>query len=250
VMSVLSQTASHVVRRVLGSCALTVRSGPNRGMKRIVGAGIHQCWLGAYEREKQAAIAKVVRPGMTLYDVGAHAGFYTLLFSRLTGNAGRVYAFEPCPFGLRYLLEHVRLNDLQNVKVIQAAVADTANLEPMSIGMDSYQNRLSATARTPLLVPTLSLDSFGGSPPDLIKIDVEGAEARVLEGSQRILRDVRPAVFLALHGEDQRRQCAAILRDSGYELQTLDGAPITGPITTDEVVALSPGRQVHEVSVG
>ena len=63
-------------------------------MRSIIGAGIHQCWLGTYEAEKQRAIAKLVRPGMTLYDVGAHSGFYTLLFSRLTGTRGMVYSLD------------------------------------------------------------------------------------------------------------------------------------------------------------
>ena len=115
----------------------------------------------------------------------------------------------------------------------------------MSIDFDSDQNRLTSPEQTPLLVPTVSLDGFEGPPPDLIKIDVEGAEARVLRGCRRILSDFRPVLFLALHGDDQRTQCARILRDCGYKLCTLDGAGIEGTVSVDEVIALLGGPDVR-----
>jgi len=98
------QLASHVIHAALGRFTLKVRGGPNKGMRWIVDAGVHRCWLGTYESEKQTAIVKIARPGMTFYDIGAHAGFYTLLFSRLAGTDGGVYAFEPCPESVRFLL--------------------------------------------------------------------------------------------------------------------------------------------------
>lgn len=79
--------ASRLARAILSPFPVRVRSGSNRGMTWIVGAGIHRCWLGTYESEKQNAIARFISAGMTLYDVGAHSGFYTLLFSRLHGSA-------------------------------------------------------------------------------------------------------------------------------------------------------------------
>jgi predicted methyltransferase len=64
--------------------------GPNRGLKWVVGAGNHSCWLGTYERVIAKSIAARVKPGMTVFDVGAHAGYYTLMLSRLVGHQGRV----------------------------------------------------------------------------------------------------------------------------------------------------------------
>ena len=210
-------------------------------MKWIVGAGIHQCWLGTYEVEKQRAIAKLVQPGMTFYDVGAHSGFYTLLFSRLTGAEGMVYSFEPCAQNVGFLLRHIQLNALSNVRIVQAALADTPGLYPMSVDYNSYTNRLCAEEQTPLLVPTITLDAFEARPPDLIKIDVEGAEGKVLRGASRILSKGRPALFIALHGEEQRQECAVLLRAVDYGLYALDGNQIEGPILTDEIVALPMG---------
>jgi len=70
-----SAIASRLIHLVLDPLPLTVRAGPNRGVKWFVGAGVHSCWLGTYESGKQIASAKVIRRGMTLYDVGAHSGF-------------------------------------------------------------------------------------------------------------------------------------------------------------------------------
>ncbi len=63
------------------SAVVTVRSGINRGRKWIVGSNTHGCWLGHYERQKQELIGRLVKPGMTVFDVGANAGFYTLALS-------------------------------------------------------------------------------------------------------------------------------------------------------------------------
>src|SRR5574341_2129532 len=72
-----------------------VLSGTNRGMKWEVGASTHGCWLGFYEKDKQELIARLVKPGMRAFDIGANAGFYTLALSRLVGDHGKVWAFEP-----------------------------------------------------------------------------------------------------------------------------------------------------------
>ena len=64
---------------------------------------------------------------MTVYDVGAQAGFYTLMVSRIVGDSGQVFAFEPSVREARYLIEHVRLNQLRNVRIVQAAVGSQGN---------------------------------------------------------------------------------------------------------------------------
>jgi protein-L-isoaspartate O-methyltransferase len=108
------------------SAVMHIRHGPARGMRWISGSATHGCWLGTYELAKQALVARLVRPGMTVYDIGAQAGFYTLIFSRLVGPSGHVIAFEPCVSELGYLLAHVKLNALTNIRVVQAAVGGDA----------------------------------------------------------------------------------------------------------------------------
>jgi len=119
-------------RALPAGTVMNIRRGPTRRMKWIAGSAIHGCWLGTYQLDKQVALQRFVQPGLTVYDIGPQAGFYTLLFSRLVGDRGRVFAFEPCPYEARFLVDHVRMNKLANVRVILAAVADQAGLVAMS----------------------------------------------------------------------------------------------------------------------
>jgi chemotaxis response regulator CheB len=76
-------------------------------------------------------------------------------------------------------------------------------------------------------------------PPDVIKMDVEGAESAVLRGGQRMLNEARPVVFVALHGEEQREMSAAILKAAGYSMYGLGGQPIDDRPSVDEIYAVS-----------
>jgi FkbM family methyltransferase len=217
---------------------MRVRQGPARGMKWIAGSAVHGCWLGTYEFEKQKSLERFIRPGMTIYDIGAQAGFYTLFFSRLAGDRGKVFAFEPCAYEACFLIDHVRLNHLDNVRVVQAPVCETRELLPMSSDRGTCENRLVDNPGATLMVPTISLDGSGLPVPDLIKMDVEGAEAAVLRGAQRTLREARPVLFVALHGDEQRKACAIIFRDAGYSIYDLDGQRLSGAPSVDEIYAL------------
>ncbi len=74
-----------------------IRSGPAKGLKWIVGTSDHGTWLGTYEFEKQQRFAELLSPGDVVFDLGAHAGFYTILASKRVGSMGHVFAFEPFP---------------------------------------------------------------------------------------------------------------------------------------------------------
>ncbi len=221
---------------------MRIRHGPAKGMKWIAGSSLHGCWLGTYELDKQRALARFVRPGMAVYDIGAQAGFYTLFFSRMAGEAGRVFAFEPCPRESGYLVEHVRINRLANVRVVAAAVSEKPELLGMSIERGVCRNYLCDPAEAMLLTPTVSLDALNFPPPNVIKMDVEGAESVVLRGAQRMLNEARPVVFVALHGEEQRAKCVALLGQARYRLYDLSGRPIAGVPLSDEIYALPPGE--------
>jgi hypothetical protein len=82
------------------------------------------------------------------------------------------------------------------------------------------------------------LDTVGLPPPSVIKIDVEGAESAVLGGALRILRQSPPVVFVALHGQEQREKCPALLGAAGYPIYDLEGQPVKGTPETDEVYAV------------
>ena len=98
-------------------------TGNLKGTHWIVASYCLECWLGTYEPLIQRAFVNADK-GNTIYDVGAHVGFFALLASRLVGHTGRVYAFEPLPRNQRFLQRHVAINGISNVIALQMAVAD------------------------------------------------------------------------------------------------------------------------------
>ncbi|MBI2867364.1 MAG: FkbM family methyltransferase [Chloroflexi bacterium] len=191
-------------------------------------------------------VQRFVRPGMTVYDVGAQAGYYTIIFSRLV-EEGHVYAFEPFPENVRYALRHVRLNNLHNVHVVQAALAARTGLAGFTMDRGPTQNAMTDIGDSRLIVPTLSLDDAVAlhklSPPHLVKMDVEGQEAGVLQGSRHTIETHSPVLFISLHGEQQRQSCQAFLEKAGYHIYDLTGRLLTGPFENDEVYATRGGSQ-------
>jgi FkbM family methyltransferase len=218
-----------------------IQRGPARGMKWISGSATHGCWLGTYELEKQRLLERLIKPGMTIYDVGAQAGFYTLMLSRMVGDSGEVFAFEPSIREARYLIEHVRLNRLRNVHIVQAAVGATPGLSGFSIDRPPCENRL-IKEDDGLLVPVVNLDSLSLPPPDLIKMDIEGGESAALEGAVRILYQSHPLVLVALHGEGHARYCPDLLRKYDYKIFALDDSPIANVADVSEIYAVPAGR--------
>ena len=152
-------------------------------------------FIGTYELETVQVCKRLIHPGMTIIDIGAHVGYYTFLFSKLAGTTGRVYAFEPHPRNFEILKRNVERHRLDNVTLIQKAVSDkTCNAifyeTPLSMGhsllpVKSYSNKIS--------VETVSLSHFlqqeGVKEVGLIKMDVEGGEPEVLEGISGLLKD-------------------------------------------------------------
>jgi FkbM family methyltransferase len=212
-------------------------------MRWRVGSSVHGCWLGHYEREKQVAVRRLVRPGMTVFDIGANAGFYTLAFSRLVGDAGHVWALEPLPENIRNLRHHLALNALRNVTVVEAAAAARRGVARFETAASNAMGHLSD--RGELSVPTVMLDDMADrtGAMHLIKLDVEGAEGDVLAGGRRALERYRPVILLATHGVEQERRCIEILAGLGYHLHYLDDTPASSaPMTSDELIAMPAGR--------
>lgn len=162
-----------------------------------------------------------------MFDVGAHIGYYTLLFSRLVGPEGRVVAFEPSPRNLPVLRWHVARNGCANVQVEAVAVSDETGAARFAAGTGSGTGRLAESGTVE--VRTIRLDDYvdaGGPMPDVLKIDVEGAELAVLRGAVGVLRDARPAILLSTHGADVHRACIGLLREHGYELTPVLGGDV------------------------
>lgn len=226
---------------------LPILKGPSRGMKWIVDSSNHSCLLGSYELPKRKAMQKYLKAGMTAYDLGAHSGYFTLLLSRLVGERGTVYAFEPFADNCLVLRRHLQLNNVRNVVLQEYAVSDTqgevvfyqdpSNYEGTFVIQDVIEK-----AKASFKVPTMALDDFvyslGNRPPDFIKMDIEGAEYLACRGMARILTEQKPIVFIALHGPEIGRDCCAFLKTLHYKIVRLDHVPLEQGQYVKEIIAL------------
>lgn len=218
---------------------IPILQGRLRGKRWIVGSGQHGCWLGSYEYQKSHLFAQMIKPGSVVYDVGAHVGWYTLLAAVVVGDTGKVFAFEPAPLNMQYLREHLRINTISNVTAVEAAVANDVGFTRFDGEPSGYMGRLAEQGNQQVAVTTLDELTQGRQAPHphVMKIDVEGAELRVLEGAEKTLNTTHPTIFLATHGADVHQACCDFLRDLGYRLSPIENADIS---MTREVLAQHP----------
>jgi FkbM family methyltransferase len=210
----MQNIARWALKAIPKTAVFPVLSGPNRGFRWVVGAGQHGCWLGRYERYFVKRVAETVQPGMTVFDVGAHTGYYTLALSRLVGATGRVFAFEACSANVARLRRHLKLNRVNNVEIIEAAVSDRAGTAYFCD--DDFRGRISNSGRS---VKTVRLDAY--PTPDFVKMDIEGAETLALRGSERILSEHVTIWFVATHGDCANTECSDMLRDARNSIEQL-----------------------------
>jgi FkbM family methyltransferase len=174
-------------------------------------------------------------------DVGANEGLFTLLAARRVGPEGRVFALEPSSRELSHLRANLELNRLTNVEVAQLALYAHAGETQLTIAQTGHEghNTVAAEIGNPTVavagverVRLETLDRFveeqGLERLDLIKIDAEGSEARILEGGLTTLRELQPVVLLeveaphlAAHGSSVEG-LLELLADAGYEISVFD----------------------------
>ncbi len=170
-----------------------------------------------------AMLGDLIRPGMTVLDIGANVGKWTLRMSRLVGPHGRVIAFEPMAETFRHLT--VNMAGCDNVTLLNAAVsASTAEVKmavPTRDGWpDHYRAQIGSAGNG---VMSISVDALGLPPVQLVKMDVEGHEHEAMTGMRALLERDRPV--LIVEGDDER--VISLLRDLGYSSSRVVGSPNT-----------------------
>jgi FkbM family methyltransferase len=184
-----------------------IQRGVGKGLRFNPGNSVVSYLLGTAEEPLQRMLQLWLTPGMTVYDVGANVGFLTMIAAELVGDQGMVYAFEPVPALAAQAAHNAELNQFQHVTVYRSALSHSDGNAPFQLSDDVTQGTLSSHAEhrstKQLVVKTQKLDTLFETDrlrtPDLIKIDVEGAEADVLDGGIQVLRRVRPRLLIELH---------------------------------------------------
>ena len=159
-------------------------------------------------------LTEQLKPGQVFFDVGAHHGWVSMWTLPLVGKEGKVYSFEPSPANLSILKWHRTRNKFSQWAIVPKAVSDVDSEEEFFLvdSGDSPMNSLTTGGpETPFMdgrdirkisMQTITLDTFcseNSLRPDLVKIDVEGAELLVLRGASKLLGESRPTLILAVH---------------------------------------------------
>lgn len=159
------------------------------GISPIIGT------LGWWEPLVTELFLTTIEQGQIVLDIGANIGWFTLLASRLVGRQGRILSFEPEATNFALLDKSIQANEFSNVSAFPIAVGDFDGEELLYLaaepGLHSTYRHLGPSIR----VKTCKVDSIieerGVSKVDLMKVDVEGAEPRVIEGALQSIQQGR-----------------------------------------------------------
>jgi FkbM family methyltransferase len=149
--------------------------------------------LGVWEKQETEIIKKIVNQGDVVLDIGANIGYFTLLFSRLVGPSGKVYSFEPEPENFSLLKKNVELNNYKNIILIQKAVSNENRKIKLFLSMNNegdHQIYDSGENRNFIEIDSIRLDDYFKNfekKINFIKMDIQGAECKAIEGMQNIL---------------------------------------------------------------
>lgn len=215
--------------------------GPRRGRRFVVEPGLGPGFaLGLTAHLHDDFFLARVRPGATVYDVGANRGQVSLLLASLVGDRGRVLSLEPVPALFRSLERNLELNAFDNVDArCLAATEGRGRREFLFDPARSCQGKLAdaepgwtVPAAEVIEVETIALDDLAGEglqPPSLVKIDVEGGAAAVLRGARELLTEIGPTLYVEIHGPEERAALRDLVMAAGYSITTLIGAPVADP---------------------
>ena len=191
---------------------------------------------GTLEPPVQEALRRLIAPGAVFYDIGANVGFFTILGARLVGPTGRTIAFEPVPACARAVARNIELNDFAHAEIREAAVgAAGGRAQLLVVGEASWSHLAStgrhADVRDEIDVAVVAIDELVAAgeipPPDVVKIDTEGAELQAIAGMRATIERHRPAIVCELH--DTNEAFCALMDELGYATTNLDGPePVAG----------------------
>jgi len=198
----------------------------------------------SFEYSSFELFSTLLNPGNIILDVGANSGVYSIFYSKLVGDKGRVYAFEPDTSNYSLLQKNLRLNNCNNVLVYNFALSNKESaVEMISYNPENsnlklqgdsfkYMKEISDKSETASGIKACKLDDLEEikniSKIDFFKIDVEGAEFLVLQGSLNTIQKHRPVIIFELSGEWAARfnykpyEVLVFLNELNYKMEEYD----------------------------
>jgi FkbM family methyltransferase len=183
---------------------------------------------GCLDYWDEMAIRRLVKRGAVCFDIGAHIGYYSLLFSAAAGPEGQVFSYEPAPQTFSFLSCNVAKNLAQKVAIHQSAIGDSEGIVQLACGGEMPLGWSRVRESGGLAVRCTTIDAEVSrlklARLDFVKVDVEGYEPQVFEGAKNTIARLRPAVMFEVnagalreHGAEPT-QISDIFTSHGYEL--------------------------------
>ena len=222
--------------RWLGARPVPIKSGATAGL--LISTAFDPTHVqapelarGTLEPHVQLALRRCLKRGAVFYDIGANLGFFSLLAASSAGPHGRVYALEPVPMNAAIVRRNAALNGFANITVLECAASSTSGSTRLQLIADLSWSMLDRSWRHPqtrsvIDVEAVSIDDLvaagRASPPDVVKLDVEGAELEVIAGMRATIARHRPIIICELHGTASA--FFALVRAAGYTAELLEVA--------------------------
>jgi FkbM family methyltransferase len=202
-------------------------------------------FLGEYEPSTTRLFERLAIPGWTVLDIGANAGYFSVVAATLGAPSARVFAFEPNPRLGNMLSRSISLNPRLDIVLERVAVADQPGKLPLHLtsvsrnsGLSSLRPDLPDTEGEVITVPVVSVDEYcvlHSLRPDLVKIDVEGAELQVLQGASRMLAERQPrwVICEVSHDREDPNVILNLMSSHGYDAYSISEAGALRGLTLD-----------------
>jgi FkbM family methyltransferase len=186
---------------------------------------------GQHEGRALDALGRLIAPGATVYDVGANIGLFATRFAKWVGASGHVYCIEPNPLCVYFLRANLHVSGARNFDILPVCLTDSPRPIEFTVNYGSSVLGMAPDSTFPvkhghrIAVEGTSLDALIDKlhlrAPDVIKIDVEGAEGVAVAGMMDTLSRHKPLLMIELHGVPAARAALAHLAPLGYTYQAI-----------------------------
>jgi len=215
-----------------------INAGPARGLRVYIKLPRDKTiWTGTYEAGFAETLQAGVRADDVCYDIGVFRGFMSGVMA--LAGAKEVFMFEPLPANIAEIERLIALNSSLPLRLFMYAIGDRDGMIELEMMKDPSMSKIHESkfqekerGDQVMTVTMRSLDSLLDqrqlAPPDVIKVDVEGAELNVLLGAEKTLRSYRPTIFLEAHSPNLSEDCASLLTGLGYRVTVLARETVVG----------------------
>lgn len=226
----------HAIKLLFKGIYVRIRSGPLKGKKWSITSG-YKFIRGNYEKYKTDAFLDHFKAGGIFFDIGAHIGYFSSIAAVVSEGRGRIIAFEPRPMNIKFFRNHIKVNNFQNVTLIEAAAGQNDGFVRFDDNHGSATGFVSGKGKLEVKQVSVGKRIKAGTlpVPDFIKIDVEGGEIEVLKDLAGVISSKHPIMLVATHGKEYRDFTEEFLKKNNYSFRVLNPEAVSGDT---EIIAI------------